>query len=396
MAGAVALRHTAARYPVLEWIMTLALPTNPSLLAHLAILPDPRLDRTKRHKLLDILTIAICAVLGGAEGWNEIAAFGEAKQEWFKRFLELPNGIPSHDTFGRVFARLDPQALAGAFSGWAQAVSQCLAGWVAVDGKRPRGVQRAGEALHLVSAWAGATRLVLGQVPTAAKSNEITAIPELLKLLELKGCIVSTDAQGCQKSIAAGIRERGGDYVLALKSNHPNLLHEVQAVWEIRLGNAFAHHPYSYSETAEEGHGRQETRRYWLTPVPAWLKEDTAEWPDLNCLGLVQSERRIGGKLQQQNRYYLTSLPCQAQPFAEAVRGHWGIENQVHWCLDVTFREDASRVRKDHAPANLGVIRRMALNLLRQDPSPGSLRLKQRKAGWDESYLIKLLKGQLL
>lgn len=358
-------------------------------------LPEPRVERTREHKLIDIVVIAVCAVVGGAEGWTDVEAFGRAKFAWFKSFLELPNGIPSHDTFGRVFARLAPSAFEQAFVRWTQALSETLSeDVVALDGKTPRRSYDRAQgktAIHLVSAWAAANRLVLGQVKTQDKSNEITALPELLKLLDIRGCIVTIDALGTQKSIAADIIEGGADYVLALKGNQDHLHHDVRNLFELAQETDFQGRPHDRHETVEKGHGRIEHRRYWTIPAPSWLLDFHPDWARLSTLGMVQSERHLGEKVTRETRYYRLSLSSDAKRFAHAVRSHWGVENPVHWVLDVVFREDDSRVRVGNAPANLSLLRRIAMNLLRQEPSKLSLKAKRKKAGWDIGYLTKVL-----
>jgi predicted transposase YbfD/YdcC len=360
-----------------------------------ADLPDPRLDRTKRHTLLDLLILAVCATVGGANGWADIERFGKAKLPFFRQFLELANGIPSHDTFGRVFARLAPAALLPCIQQWLAALGRAVAGEVvAIDGKTLRGSfdTAAGQnPLHLVSAWATAARLVLGQVAVDAKSNEITAIPLLLELLDLKGCIVTIDAMGCQKEIAACIREQGADYVLAIKDNQPTLHQAVHEAFVAHADADFTDPSVRRHKTVEHGHGRQETREYFVAAVPATVAQ-TGEWRDVRSIGLVTRERVVNGEVEEEVVYYLSSLPPKVKTFAQAVRGHWGIENRLHWSLDVTFAEDQSRVRKDYGPVNLGMLRRLALSILQQDTSAkDSLRGKRLSAGWDEGRLLKLL-----
>jgi predicted transposase YbfD/YdcC len=358
-------------------------------------LPEPRVERTREHKLIDIVVIAVCAVVGGAEGWTDVEAFGCAQLAWFKSFLELPNGIPSHDTFGRVFARLSPSAFEQAFVRWTQALSETLPeDVVALDGKTPRRSYdrtQGKTAIHLVSAWAAANRLVLGQVKTQDRSNEITALPELLKLLDIRGCIVTIDALGTQKSIAANLIEGGANYVLALKGNQDHLHHDVRNRFERAQETDFQDRPHDRHETVEKGHGRIEHRRYWTIPAPSWLLDFHSDWARLSTLGMVQSERPLGEKVTRETRYDRLSLSSDAKRFAHAVRSHWGVENPVHWVLDVVFREDDSRVRVGNAPANRLLLRRIAMNLLRQEPSKLSLKAKRKKAGWDLNYLTKVL-----
>ena len=360
-------------------------------------LTDPRLDRTKRHTLLDILILALCATLGGANGWADIERFGKAKLAFFRQFLHLPNGIPSHDTFGRVFARLDPAALLVSIQGWLAALGRAVDhDVVAIDGKTLRGSfdTAAGQnPLHLVSAWATQARLVLGQVAVDAKSNEITAIPQLLELLDLRGCSVTIDAMGCQKEIAAAIRAQEADYILTIKDNQPTLHEAVHEAFIAHADADFSDPTLRRLKTVERGHGREETREYFIAAPPPELT-GTGEWKDLRSIGLVMRTRVVDGEISEEVIYYLSSLPPKVKTFARAVRGHWGIENRLHWSLDVTFAEDQSRVRKDHGPANLGMLRRLALSILQQDTSSkDSLRGKRLSAGWDEERLLKILAG---
>ena len=360
-------------------------------------LTDPRMERTKRHALLDILILAVCATLGNADGWADIERFGRTKCDFFRTFLELPNGIPSHDTFGRVFARLDPAALMACIQQWLNALGTAVAGEVvAIDGKTLRGSfdTAAGKnPLHLVSAWACEARLTLGQMAVEAKSNEITAIPLLVELLDLKGCIVTIDAMGCQREIAAAIRGREADYVLAVKDNQPSLLHAVQEAFLAHAAEDFSDPTLRRLKTVERSHGRDETREYYIVAAPAALVGG-GQWKDVRSIGMVCRTRLVNGAETDELVYYLSSLPPKVRQFAKAVRGHWGIENRLHWSLDVTFAEDKSRARKDHSPLNLGMLRRLALSILRQDTSvKDNLRGKRLRAGWDEEVLLKILTG---
>jgi predicted transposase YbfD/YdcC len=360
---------------------------------HFEKLTDPRINRTKRHELLNLVILAVCATIGGANGWVDIARFAKAKRKFFRQFLDLPNGIPSHDTFGRVFARLDPGALLRCIQSWLAAFRAAVdREIVAIDGKTLRGSfdSAAGQQpLHLVSAWASQARLVLGQVAVSEKSNEITAIPALLELLDLKGCIVTIDAMGCQKEIAAAIRAREADYVLAIKDNQP-LLH--QLVQEV-FGKEGRRVPMRSHKTVERNHGRHETREYVVAAAPAKLLRSN-DWKDVASIGMVLRTREVNGTLSEEAVCYLSSLPPKVKTFAKAVRSHWGIENRLHWSLDVTFAEDQSRVRKDHGPANLGMLRRLTLSILQQDTSVNdNLRGKRLSAGWDERCLLTILAG---
>jgi predicted transposase YbfD/YdcC len=360
-------------------------------------LTDPRLERTKRHSLLDIVILAVCATLGNADGWADIERFANAKIDFFRSFLELPNGIPSHDTFGRVFALLDPAALMACIQEWLNALGAAVAGEVvAIDGKTLRGSfdTAAGKnPLHLVSAWACTARLTLGQVAVDAKSNEITAIPLLLQLLDLKDCIVTIDAMGCQKDIAAAIRSGEADYVLAVKDNQPDLHQTVHEAFMVHAEDDFADASLKRIKTVERSHGRDETREYFIAEAPALLVCN-GQWKDVRSIGMVTRTRVVNGEETDEIVYYVSSLPPKVKQFARAVRGHWGIENRLHWSLDVTFAEDKSRVRKDHSPLNLSMLRRLALSILRKDTSiKDSLRGKRLRAGWDEEVLLKILTG---
>jgi predicted transposase YbfD/YdcC len=363
--------------------------------AYFAELNDPRVERTRLHELLDILVIAICAVICGADSWVEMEAYGRAKEKWLRQFLALPHGIPSHDTFARVLARLKSEELQQCFLRWMQAVSEVTQGEVvAIDGKTlRRSFDRAtGKgAIHMVSAWASANRLVLGQQKVEEKSNEITAIPALLRLLEIKGCIVTIDAMGCQKAIARTIVEQEADYVLTLKANHGLLYEEVQRFFAVAQQHQFAEVPHEYYHTLEGKHGRVEERRYWLVSELSGFKE-TQGWLGLQSLGMVERQRTVAGKTTVEVHYYLTSLAGNGQQFGEAVRTHWSVENGLHWVLDVVFQEDQSRLRRDHAAENFAVLRHLALSLLRQESTcSNGIKVKRLKAAWDDEYLARVL-----
>jgi predicted transposase YbfD/YdcC len=374
-----------------------------SLWEPFATLADPRRDQLKEHPLVDSLTIALCGVICGADGWSAIETFGREKERWLRTFLALPGGIPSHDTFGRVFARLDPEEFRRCFLTWVRAVvGEPEPQVVAIDGKTVRrSYDRSSgkEALHLVSAWATTSGLVLGQVATDAKSNEITAIPVLLRLLDLEGAVVTTDAMGCQTAIATQIVEQGADYVLALKDNHEKLHDRVTracADADVAAGTALPLGDLPEDIATDKGHGRREQRRCRAIGDPAYLADIDPDraWPDLRSVVCIESTRRIGEAVSIEARHYLSSLPADAKALSAAVRSHWGIENRLHWVLDVTFREDDSRVRVGHAPENLAILRHIALNLLRQDrSSKGSVPTKRFRAALNDRYLRSLLAG---
>jgi predicted transposase YbfD/YdcC len=369
------------------------MPSTMSVAAAFAAVPDPRVDRTKKHLLGDILVIALAAAIAGAESFPAVAAFGRAKRDWLAGFLRLPNGIPSPDTFRRVFARLDPKAFGACVSEWLGAVCQATGlRHIAIDGKAVRGAKRAtfSGCLHLVNAWAAENRLILGQEAVADGSNEITAIPELLKVLALRGALVTLDAAGCQVEIARQIRAAGGDYLLAVKGNQPGLHDAVRAAVEAASEAGFEGVAFDHHTTAERNRGRAEVRSVAVLYDPAGLP---ADWPDVAAVVSVLRERAVGDEATTTVHYYITSLRGTAEQLGRLIRRHWAVENELHWTLDVCFREDANRTRGRNAGANLGLIRRVAVSLLKQDPDKGSVPTKRLQAALDEQYLEQVLRG---
>jgi len=362
-----------------------------SLIATLEDVPDPRVDRSKDHELVDLLVIALCTILVGGDSFYDMEEFAEVRLAWLKTFLRLRNGAPSHDTFNRVFQALDGRQLADRLSRWTQSVRTVLGGEVvALDGKTVRRALNRGEDFRvIVSAWATESGLLLGQRKVRNKSNEITVVPELLQALELAGCIVTADAMHCQKNIAKEIMEADADYVLALKGNQGTAFAEVKTFLDDALNRVQTH--LVFLETVDKGHGRLETRRYWQTEKIDWYA-DRGQWEGLRSVGMVESVREINGQRTVERRYYLSSLPADSQRFAKAVRGHWAIENQLHWVLDVVFGEDQSRARTQQAAENLAAMRRLAVNLLRKDiRSKRSIKGKLMRAAIDPDYLRHLL-----
>lgn len=366
------------------------------LLRYFDGLEDPRMDRTKRHSLSDILVITICAVICGADEWTAIELFGRSKYKWFKTFLALPNGIPSHDTFGRVFSRLDPKQLERCFQRWMAAMAECTGGQlIAIDGKTiRRSFNKADNkaAIHVVSAWSETNSLVLGQVATDAKSNEITAIPRLLKMLDITGSVVTIDAMGCQKAIANQIVKQKGHYVLQVKKNHAGLHEVMEEMFNELTGRGIPGVPHAFYEHVDAGHGRIETRRIWTTDWTGWYGQ-RKKWKDLRSFICVESVREVDGHASTERRYYISDLDGRdAKAMLGYIRGHWGIENKLHWSLDVTFREDGLRQRAGHSAENLSRIRRLALSLLRQDKSVKvGAKAKRLKACLEEEYLLRIL-----
>lgn len=356
---------------------------------------DPRLDRQKKHTLIDIIAIAVCATIAGADGWAPIALYARSKEAWLRTFLELPNGIPSHDTFGRVFCLLDPQAFQDAFRQWVGLIQGKIEGVVAIDGKTARGSHdRANgkQAIHLVSAWAVANGVSLGQVKVDDKSNEITAIPELLSLLEIKGCLVTIDAMGCQRDIAQKIVDAGADYLLAVKGNQETLAEDVEQEFKHAQADGFAHMDHLYRETIEKGHGRIEKRQYWYTHDVEGL--GTLErWPKLAGMVMCRATRTDQGQTTVEDRYFITSAAHDdVAKIADAVRAHWQIENGLHWVLDVAFGEDQSRIRSGYAAENIAAIRKIANNALKQCTSrKGGVKTKRLQAGWDDRFMEEIL-----
>jgi predicted transposase YbfD/YdcC len=364
-----------------------------------ATVNDPRLERSKHHSLIDIISLAICAVICGADSWVAIETFGKAKQAWLERYLALPNGIPSHDTFGLLFAALDAAEFQQHFIGWVRAIwPRELGEVITVDGKTLRGSHDRGigkDAIHLVSVWAQQSRLVLAQRAVDTKSNEITAIPAVLQLLDLHGCTVTVDAMGCQTAIARQIVQQGGEYVLAVKDNQEQLHTDIADTFRYVADDAWEGVAHAHTRTIDAGHGRIETRDYWLITEPDYLRflNPHSVWREVGGIGMVVRQRTIAGVTTQETGYYLLSGTPTIERFAAAVRGHWGIENQVHWVLDVTFHEDASRIRTGDGAQNFAVLRHIALNLLRREASAGSIATKRFRAALDDSFLLQVLQA---
>ena len=363
---------------------------------HFSTLKDPRAVHSIQHLLIDIIVITICATICGANNWEAVAAYGVAKYEWLKTFLALPNGIPSHDTFIRLFARLKPEELQSCFISWMQAVHQVTNGELLnVDGKTLRGAKERGNnrsLIHMVSVWSATNHLVLGQRKVDEKSNEITAIPELLRLLEIQGCLVSIEAMGCQTEIASTIIEQGADYILALKANQGNLYEDVTQLFNSSVAPGNNNVLNQFQTTIDKGHGRIEIRRYTVMGNTEYLL-GAEKWEGLKSIGMVESERRINGQISDvEQRYYILSIESDVKGFAEAVRHHWSIENQLHWVLDVGFQEDSSKGCQGHSAENLAVMRHIGVNLLSQEKTAKvGIENKRLTAGWNNHYLETVL-----
>lgn len=363
-----------------------------SIEEHFGKIPDQRVVTRSSHKLVDIIAIAILAILCGADGWVAIETYGKAKEEWLSTFLELPNGIPSHDTFGRIFSQLEPEILEQNFQAWVRIIAGKLGlEIVAIDGKSINGSydrENSLKSLVMVSAWSSSHKLVLGQVAVEQKSNEIKAIPVLLEQLDLKGAIVTTDAMGTQTAIAKQIQDSGADYILTLKGNHPTLAQDANNWWK-----KHQHQAENRPETVTEaGHYRIEKRCFLSVPVEQVLDSKyIKQWSGLKTLIVEESSRQLWNKTTHSTRFFLSSLESDFANFPNSIRSHWEVENQLHWCLDVVFSEDDSRIRKDHAPRNMTILKRLALNLLRHDNSQGSLKMKRYQAGLNNNFLLQIL-----
>lgn len=361
-------------------------------------LEDPRMDRTREHSLTDILAIAICAIICGADGWTQVEMFGQSKEQWFRRFLRLPNGIPSHDTFRRVFSLLDPDSFERCFISWINELAVASQGrLIAVDGKTiRRSLDRVNSkaAVHMVSAWCNANEMVLGQLATDDKSNEITAIPQLLTLLDVGGAVVTIDAMGCQKKIAETIVAEGGDYVLQLKGNQHGLHEETVQLFDDCLRDDCLGIEYTTARTTNRGHGRIEERTIWATEDVSWFAE-RARWKNLRSLIRVQRKRTLDGETSNECHYYISSLPSDdPEKLLAYIRGHWSVENNLHWCLDISFADDDRRIRTGHGAENYARLARIALNLLKAEKTlRAGIKSKRLKCGWDHNYLLKVLTG---
>ena len=371
-----------------------------SIAEHFDDIEDIRIERGKKHKLIDIITISICAVVCGADGWIDIEMYGIARKKWLGKFLELPNGIPSHDTFARVFAQINPDEFNKSFLSWIKGISKITAGEIiAFDGKQSRnsGDEKNDRGvINTVSAWAASNRLVLGQKKVEGKSNEITALPELIKILDLAGCIVTIDAMGCQREIVKKIVEKDADYVIAVKKNQPSLYEQIEQLFKQAIKTDGKDLKMSAFSSKEINRGREEIRNYLMLTDVTERIDPLQKWEKLTSIGMVESVRVVNGKTSVETRYFISSLWNDAKKLAEAIRSHWSIENSLHWVLDVAFQEDNSRIRKDNAPANFAVLRHIAINIIGQNKSRKlSVRSKRFLASLDEEYSNELLEAIL-
>ena len=368
-----------------------------SLVECFAEIEDPRIARTRLHSLEEILVLSVLAVIAGAEGWEDIEDYGKHKLPWLRRFLKFENGIPSHDTISRLFRALKPGVFQEAFMTWVYSLHKELGfKQIAIDGKSlRRSHDRASlkKMLHSVCAWSVENHLVLGEQSVDEKSNEITAIPKLLDQLELKGAIVTIDAMGCQKEIAKKIIDGGGEYLLGAKDNHPKLCEAIADHFTAAHEADFKGFSVRHIQTDEKGHGRIETRHYYQSPIPESMRAQTDQWSGMKTICQVVNLTERDGAETSEVRYYICSLPLGVKRMASAARGHWGIENSLHWVLDMSFNEDQSRIRKDHGAENFGLLRRFAIGIIKQDTSKGSIRRKRKKAAWDDSFLLTLLQA---
>jgi predicted transposase YbfD/YdcC len=371
----------------------------PTVIVIFRDLPDPRVERTRKHKLVDVLLIVLIGTICGCKGWDEIAGFVEYQEETLRRILELPNGIPSADTLRRVITAIDPKAFGKAFIAWAQRLCETTDGkLIAVDGKTVRGAFEGKDgqgALHLINAWVCENQLVLGQHATDVKSNEITAIPELLELLDLRGATVSIDAMGCQKGIAKCIVDKGANYLFGLKGNQPTLHAEVVGAFDEERLERFRGEKQAFHETVDKGHGRLEVRRVWVDREVDWLTR-SEQWPKLRTMILVETECTEGERTSKERRAYISSLDETAEKLGSAVRSHWQVENHLHWVLDVTFGEDQARISKKNGAENLALLRKLALNLLQKTPAKKkdtSLAMKRKISSWSFDFLLSVLRA---
>ena len=369
---------------------------------HFGGIEDPRVEYLVNHPFINIVTIALCGVIAGADNWADVARFGRSKQAWLGQFLDLKCGVPSHDTFNTLFARLDPEQLQNSFISWAEAIYQRLVGEVvAVDGKNlGRSFDNAAEQpmITMVSAWATEAELVLGQEKVADGDNEIPTIKELLPLLDITGCIVTIDAIGCQKDIAEQIIDQDADYLLAVKDNQKNLHEDMALFFDLADQNEFSRVSHTYARTVNKGHGRVEVRQGWAIAGEENLQflRNYQAWPQLKTIVRIESERHLDDKVSIQIRYFISSLPNDAEQILAAKRAHWGIENCLHWVLDIAFREDDSRIRVGHGAENMAILRHIALNLLKQEKTgKGGIKAKRLQAAWDNVYLVKVLSGSM-